>query len=423
VSILLDREWSSKVKKSVLGNRYKDGIKPHYERYSLPNLASTMADHFHKNSERAPAIMDETVKEVLDDSETVVFFLLDGFGDKLVQTLQKDEYLKSMLQSSHYAPITTTFPSTTTTALASANTGLFPEQHGIIGHTMYLKKLGVIASLISFSPVAELHKGTLLASGIEPRELINGSTIYEELRDDGIESAVLTKNAYRSSGLTRMIHAGAEIITYNVASDMITQLRKIIEAQKHRFIFAYWDAMDIAAHTYGAGEDEVLAEVRSFFYVLQTELFKKINRKTAKKTSYFMTGDHGHITVKSSRRIIANDYPEFVKNIQIMPAGDSRASFIKTTADGDLKVRKFFAGFKGKIDLIAADKAVHDGLFGRGMMVKDVREALGDYLVLSKQDYAFIYKYRKREEIGLIGYHGGLHQDEMLVPMIFGHFS
>ena len=422
MSVLL-YEWSSKVRKSVLSSRYSEGIKPHYEKYSLPNLTSTIADHFHKNSERAPAIRDEPVKEVLDNSETVVFILLDGLGDRLVQSLQKEEHLKSLLQTSHYAPITTTFPSTTTTALASVNTGLFPEQHGIIGHTMYLKKIGTIASLISFSPVAELQRDTLVASGMEPRELMNGNTIYEELRDEGIVSAVLTKKGYRSSGLSRMIHSGAEIITYNMASDMIAQLRKIIEAQKHRFIFAYWDAIDIAAHVYGAGEEEVLAEVQSFLYVLQTELFKKLDRKIAKKTSYFMTGDHGHITVRSSRRIIANDYPEFVNNIQIMPAGDLRASFIRTSDDGDAKIRKFFAGLKGKVDLISSDRAVAEGLFGKGKMSRDIREALGDYLVLSKQDYAFIYKYRKREEMNLMGYHGGLHQDEMLVPMIFGNFS
>jgi len=418
----LDREWSSKVRRSVFSSHYSDGIKPHYEKYSLPNLASTIADHFHKNSERAPVIKDEPIKQALDGSETVVFFLLDGFGDRLVQTLQKEGHLKSVLRSSYYAPITTTFPSTTTTALSSANTGLFPEQHGIIGHTMHLKKLGVIASLISFSPVAERQKGTLLAAGIEPRNLINGSTIYEDLREDGIESAVLTKDAYRSSGLTRMIHTGAEIMTYNLASDMIVQLRKLIEYRKHRFIFAYWDAIDSAAHTYGAGEEEVLVEARSFFYILQTELFKKLDREIAKKVSFFMTGDHGHITVRKSSRIIANEYPEFVNNIQIMPTGDMRASFIKIKTDGDTKIREFFAKFKGKFDLIPSDRAVADGLFGRGKMTEEVREVLGDYLVLSKQSHAFIYKYR-REEIDLIGYHGGLHQDEMLVPMIFGRFS
>ena len=119
---ILDKEWSSKVRRSVLSNRYSGGTKPHYEKYALPNLASTIADHFHKNPERAPAIRDEPIKETLDGSETVVLFLLDGFGDRLVQNLQKEERLRSVLHSSYYAPITTTFPSTTTTALSSANT-------------------------------------------------------------------------------------------------------------------------------------------------------------------------------------------------------------------------------------------------------------------------------------------------------------
>lgn len=419
---MLDKEWHLKVSKGVLSNRYSDGIRPYYEKYSLPNLASTVTDNFHKNVERAKAIKDEPVREVLDGSETVVLFLLDGLGYRLVKTLQNDDYLKKFLRKSHYAPITTTFPSTTTTALASANTGLLPEQHGIIGHTMYLKNLGLIASMISFSPVAEVQRGTLLTSGLDPRELMKGNTIYEELNEEGIPSAVLTKKAYGSSGLSRMIHAGSDITTYYSSSDMIVLLRKMLESQEYQFIFAYLDAIDVLAHAYGANEDEVLSEVRNFFYNLQTELFSKLNRRAAKNAVFFMTGDHGHITVKSENRIIANNYPEFVDNIQIPPAGDSRASFIRTNADGDSKIRRFFAKMNSKFELIPSGKAVADGLFGYGRMSKDVREALGDYLILSKEDYAFLYKYKKREDAELIGYHGGLHEDEMLIPMIFGRF-
>ncbi|MBI2125778.1 MAG: alkaline phosphatase family protein [Thaumarchaeota archaeon] len=419
----MDKEWQLRVSRSVLSKKRGEFVRPHYEKYSLANLASTIANHFHKSHGRAPPINDEPVKEVLEGSETVVFFLLDGFGNQLVNALSKDQALERVLSPNHYAAITTVFPSTTTTALASANTGLLPEQHGIIGHTMYLRKLGVVASLISFSPVADVLRGTLLSGGLNPRELMRGETIYEELAEEGIASAVLTKHPYGHSGLTQMIHGGAEIVTYNVASDMLVLLRKLLQAKKHRMIFAYWDAIDIAAHAYGAGEDEVLAEVRSFFYILQTELFKKLDRKLAKRTSFFMTGDHGHVTVKSENRVIANSYPGLLANLQIPPAGDSRASFIKTTSRGDEKIQKFFKQFRNKLELIPTDEAIEERFFGAGKMNNEIREALGDYLVLSKKNNAFLYSYRKRGDFDMIGYHGGMSQDEMLIPMIFGRFS
>lgn len=420
---ILDKEWQLRVSRNVLSRKRGEFVRPDYEKYSLANLASTIANHFHKSNERAPPINDEPVREVLEDSETVVFFLLDGFGNQLINALSSDQALNKVLNSNHYAPITTVFPSTTTTALASANTGLLPEQHGIIGHTMYLRKLGVVASLISFSPVADAIKGALLSAGLNPRDLMQGKTIYEELSEEGIASAVLTKYPYGRSGLTQMIHSGAEILTYNVASDMLVLLRRLLQARNHKMIFAYWDAIDIAAHAYGAGEDEVLAEVRSFFYVLQTELFKKLDRKLAKRISFFMTGDHGHVTVKSRDRVIANDYPEILANLQIPPAGDSRASFIKTTSRGDEKVQKFFKQFRNKLELIPTDKAIEEGFFGAGKMSNGIREALGDYLILSKKNNAFLYGYRKRDDFEMVGYHGGMSKDEILIPMIFGRFS
>ena len=420
---MLDKEWQLRVSEEILSKKRGEFIRPHYEKYSLANLASTIANHFHKSNKRAPPINDEPVKEVLEDSETIVFFLLDGLGNQLVNALSRDQALKRILNSNHYARITTVFPSTTTTALASANTGLLPEQHGIIGHTMYLRKLGVVASLISFSPVADALRGTLLSGGLNPRELMQGNTIYEEISEEGISSAVLTKNHYGHSGLTQMIHSGAEIVTYNVASDMLVLLRRLLQAGKHRLIFAYWDAIDIAAHAYGAGEDEVLAEVRSFFFLLQTELFKRLGRKLANRISFFVTGDHGHVTVKSESRVIANNYPELLANLQIPPAGDSRASFIKTTSRGDEKVQKFFNRFRNKLELIPTDQAIEEGFFGAGKMDKEIREALGNYLILSKKSNAFIYSYRRRDDFDMIGYHGGMGEDEMLIPMIFGRFS
>lgn len=420
--IYLYNEWQQHVISAINRKHNFEFVKPHYEKYSIVNLASTIASYFHKNTKRAPAIYDEPVKQTLEGSDTVVFFFLDGFGNALVKPAQKgDNYISRVLRSSYYAPITTVFPSTTTTALASANTGLFPEQHGIIGHTMYLKKFGTVASLISFSPVAEVQKGGLISAGLDPRELMSGNTIYEELNGSAISSAVLTKMPYGSSGLTRMIHSGAEIHIYNTPSDMLVRLRKMIENKEHHLIFAYWDAIDIAAHLYGAGEDEVLAEVRSFFYTMTAELFRRLDRQIAKKTSFFMTGDHGHITVPTQKKIIANDYPNFLDSLQLPPAGDSRACFIKI--NDDAKVKRFFRRLAGKIDLIPIDRAIKDGYFGKGEMNKETLEALGDYLILSKKNYAFHYRYRRREEFDLVGYHGGMSEAEMIVPMIFGKFS
>src|SRR5579863_10107401 len=78
--------------------------------------------------------------------ENVVFLLLDGFGfNSILQANEKfglpavqkivDEQQE---EESFVTPLTSVFPSTTSTATTSLHMGLTPQEHGIIGYTMYM---------------------------------------------------------------------------------------------------------------------------------------------------------------------------------------------------------------------------------------------------------------------------------------------
>ena len=401
------------------GEQKRPFLGPHYSKYSLPNLSATILNHF--LGKRSNAIDDDSIRRLLEGSETVILILVDGLGYNFVKKFIKEEdssVMRAIIDSGLMIPITSTFPTTTTTALTSVNTALTPQEHGIIGHTMFLKEFGTVANMIKFSPAIEPISGGLVRAGLIPEDYLGNQTIYESLANSGIESTVLTKSIYHHSILSRMLHKGSSIIPYINSADLFTFLANQVEA-KIPLIFCYWDALDTGSHTYGPDAEEVQAIFRNFLFSFYNEFIKKLSAAQFRKTCLLITGDHGLVRVDRNDSIIANEYPDLMKDLQRPPAGDSRASFLKVTAGREEKIIRFFERFDGKLRVFKSDELFDKAFFGKGRVREGVREAIGEFTVLSMKGVTFRYRFRKtREETVLRGHHGGLTEDELFVPLI-----
>ena len=74
--------------------------------------------------------------------------------------------------------------------------------------------------------------------------------------------------------------------------------------------------------------------------------------------------------------------------------------------------------FKNKLDVFETDYLVKKGFFGNGRINGEIKEAIGDLTVLSRSGVNFQYKFKNDQLPKLKGYHGGLTEDELLVPFI-----
>ena len=400
------------------GKKKQNFLRPNYSKYSLPNLSATIMNHF--LGKRSDAIDDESIKKVFEGSETIILILVDGLGYNFMKRSlngRDSNIIRAFVDSGLTIPITSTFPTTTTTALTSVNTALTPQEHGIVGHTMFLKEFGTVANMITFTP-AEPISGGLVRAGLVPENYLGSHTIYESLAIAGIESTVLTRSIYRNSILSRILHKGASIIPYVNSADLFISLAEQVRA-KVPLIFCYWDELDTGSHIYGPETDKAQAIFRNFLFSFYTEFIRKLNRTESRNTSVLMTGDHGLVSVDRNESIIANEYPSLMKNLQRPPSGDSRASFLKVMAGREDKVLRFFEKFAGKLGIFRSDELFDDGFFGRGRVREGVREAIGEFTVLSKNGVTFRYRYKKtRDETVLRGHHGGLTEEELFVPLI-----
>ncbi len=91
--------------------------------------------------------------------------------------------------------------------MSSLHTGLTPQEHGVIGYTMYLRELGLIGQMLRFTPM--LGGRSLFDTGLDRQNFLGGETIHERLGNEGLDSIVYVPRYIMDSGLSQVTYRGA----------------------------------------------------------------------------------------------------------------------------------------------------------------------------------------------------------------------
>ena len=70
-----------------------------------------------------------------------------------------------------------------------------------------------------------------------------------------------------------------------------------------------------------------------------------------------------------------------------------------------------------KFDVFPSSKFIKEGFFGSTITNPDLNSVLGDLTVLSRKGVALMHRFRTDQKASLKGYHGGLVDDELFVPL------
>jgi len=393
-------------------------IKPDYEGYGLANFVSSVLKCFGYKSLKHKPVPEATLEGYLEDIDNLVLLLVDGLSYYQIKGFA-DKYLKHL--NPLIMPLTSTFPSTTTTALTTLSTGLTPVEHGIIGYTMHLKEIGVVLSLTNFAPSAAPESTTLLQAGLDPSSFLNIENIHTKVKRCGVHPILMTRRIYRESPFTAMLCSDAEIETYVSASDLFIRLRKIIEQAKDRvFIFPYWDGFDISAHIYGPESEESEAELEAFFSSLKSNMIDRLHHSVAKKTAMLVLSDHGQVTLAADEVLMVSDHPSLLNALHIPPTGDSRAACLYIKPDMREEVFRYVEKYLANLFVVYDVRTlIKEGVFGLGEAKPNLLDRTGDLILLPKRNGAVAYNYRpKSRGFELKGGHGGLHPKEVLIPLL-----
>ncbi len=416
----------------------KEGIiLPKYDGYSLVNIPHTAMQIL--GGTVAGRALDKSITEKIDTSgiKKVLLILADGLGyNMLMNSYEKSNLFKAFADKGIIAPLTSGFPPTTAASITTLNTGLTPQEHAIPEWTLYFREVDTIIKPLPLVTIDE-KGGPLEPIKRDPKILYSGSTIYEEMAKEGIDSFVIQSTGIINSTYNKLMNRGANFVPYITALDMVLKAGKTVEEAEAGYIYAYTDVVDATTHMYGPESVESSSEIINLGRMLEENLLKKVSGKAASETLVIMTADHGHIQVDPNKIMYLDDdgllldsYETGPNGRPIMPAGFTRDVFLHVKKEKEDDIMGYLSGkLVGKAKVLRTKDAVELGLFGRGKVGEKFYDRVGNIMVLPEGNWQAWYSkqwyedYIRLNKPQLRGMHGGISADELLIPFAAARLS
>jgi predicted AlkP superfamily pyrophosphatase or phosphodiesterase len=398
-------------------------IYPDYRRNCISNIPATVLNLFQAQKTQGPLTSRLKVEE--KNINKVVLLVVDGFGfNQFLNHRKQNRFLNSLSEAGEVFPLTSVYPSQTTNALTTLNTGLTPQEHKLFEYFIYLKEVGIVNSL-RFERIGGKTGGKLADQGISPKLMYDGGNIQQKLQSQGISTYTHMNQANAVNACTKLVFDGSTIVPAYKNSDNIVRLRKQIEnTNDSAYFFVHLETLDTISHEYGPGSEEYNAELQAITYLLQKELVEKISPQAAKETLLLLTADHGGVQVNLKKAVYLGLDSEPLVNAQtgldrkrILPTGSPRDVFLHIKEQKLQQTKDALISEIGdKAQILETKQAAESGLFGLGKASEAFLERTGNLLIVPYNRETVWFEHRSGRRINLLGQHGGLHPDEMLVP-------
>jgi len=389
-------------------------VLPDYAGYSIAGLPALVECLFEGDGPSTPMT---ALAADFPPFEHVVLLILDGFGYRKAETLFDrfpDLALRSLSRQGSYFPLTSVFPSTTVASLVSITTGLTPIEHGMIGYRLYLRETASITNMIRFAMVGNGRTDAAFDAGLDAESIVPSPTLHERLESRDVNVHTLLPQYISSSGLSRVLYRGSKRVHASAGlSDMLVMARQLLAGATSRtFLSLYWPGLDTIAHARGPNADAYHAEFRAIDDAIRRELLGQVP-----KTLLILSSDHGFVSMSPDDYVQLSDEPEVSRALLLPPVGEPRASYLFVREGTRERVLQAL-DHRVKDGLVCVDARtlLEDGLLGIGTPHPEVVARIGDLAVVATGRAGIYHPYR--DAVLLRGMHGGLTEDEMLVPFI-----
>jgi predicted AlkP superfamily pyrophosphatase or phosphodiesterase len=219
-----------------------------------------------------------------------------------------------------------------------------------------------------------------------------------------------------------MLHQGATYRGY-VATSSLSSLVSAALAEDQStptYVYAYWPTVDTIAHVVGPRTDEHSAEVAAF----DTAFARMLGKLDGDRTLVLFTADHGHVDSGPDRVVWLDEHTDLLAMLRQPVAGERRAVYLYV-ADGQVDAVMSYA--RTRLNDIATamtrDEAIAYGLFGPSPISDRALGRIGDVLLFPRGALQLAATIRGPDGVPVQqppfrGLHGGLTEDEALVPLL-----
>ena len=398
-------------------------IHPKYDGGSVLNLPSTLCrlmgvDPIGNAGPLASPIYDH-LANLAQDARRVVLILMDALAlHRLRAWIEAGEapLWARLVDTGMLAPLTSIVPSTTSTVLPSIWSGLSPAEHAMVGYELWLKEYGVVANMISHSPFQV--PGQLERAGFDPATALPGPTLGQQLSTKGIRAYAFQHYTIANSGMSRMFLKNTQVEPFGSAAELMTNVRLLMEQSpdEKQFIGVYWGNVDRLSHVYGPDDQRPALDFQAFSFALEKFLLEKMRPSKWGETLLLLAADHGQIHTPRDPHYYLSSHANLARRLPIKPTGENRMVYLNIRPGQVEAVREYMEKtFMGQFALLEPGYAAANGLFGPGDIHPRLADRTGDLIAIPQNN---AYLWWGEGESPILGRHGGMTPEEMLVPLV-----
>jgi Type I phosphodiesterase / nucleotide pyrophosphatase len=397
-------------------------IHPDYHGGSILNLPSSICQWLAAEPLSSPCLRPELTVPVSTNLRRVILILVDALALHRLQRWMFDgtsPVWSSLVEQGKLAALTSITPSTTSTVLTSLWTGRSPAEHGVIGYELWLKEYGVVSNMILHTPISfENDSGSLFKAGFKPEQFLNLPTLGTHLEPYGVSCSALQHRSIIHSGLSQMLLRDVDVHGYLSPNELWVNLRHLVESNPNtrQYFWVYTGQLDHFSHFYHPDDERTAAEFAEFSRAFEQNFLKQLSPALRKGTLILLTSDHGMLATHKSARYDLRNHPDLSRLLHILPTGEHRLMYLFIKPGQIDQVRSYFERtWPGQFTFLDPAEAVAAGLFGPGTPHPRLADRMGDLIVVARDE---AYLWWADKENPLIGQHGGLSPDEMIVPLL-----
>jgi type I phosphodiesterase/nucleotide pyrophosphatase len=340
-------------------------------------------------------------------ARNVVLAIFDGLGDNYVCA----QGAQSAFARHRRGAIRSVFPSTTASAITTSFTGATPYEHGLTGWFTYFGAAGCVAAPMPFRSRGD--NLPLAARGISGSQLYSETSLFDSI---GVRGIVVTHRSIVDSNYNLHYCGRAERTAYADLQGFVAQTAAAVKSGPERkFIYTYWPEYDTLAHHHGVTSPEV----REHFARMDSAFADLVDQLAGTDTLLVATADHGFLDSTGTSCLTLEDAPGLAGMLRFPLCGERRAAFCHVQegrmAEFSARAREWLgerAVVRNSRDL------AEEGWFGTGRAHPRLAERIGDVTLLMTGCYT-VKDWTPGERHHLhIGNHGGVSDDEMLIPLI-----
>lgn len=328
-----------------------------------------------------------------------VLFLIDGLGIDAISTYAEQiPVLKAALDK---GVVTTSFPTTTATSLATLTTGAMPGTHGMLGYTVRVPRSG-----------GRVLNSLKWDERVDPQVWQPIPTLFEQAMAAGITTTHVAAKRYEGSGFTRAVFRGANYKGANIVADLVEETVRALSTNPS-FVYLYVNDLDSAGHSDGVGSEKWLAALRGV-----DQLVAQLLQKVPTGTRIWITADHGMINVQE--KVVMGHDNSLLTDVATI-AGEPRMRHLYLTTESESAADEVIARWKTELDsqvsLFTRKGAIAAGLFGSDVSL-DAADRIGDVIAIAQNNLVLLDPERADKEGEMVGHHGGNSQIESSVPLL-----